>query len=96
MRAADLVRGILKEAGTLVRRSRMTRALDKALGPKLSAHCHIAGFRRGRLIVEVDQGPLFAELSGFRKDQIREAMNDGLDQEKIARIDFRMGGTGHV
>ena len=91
-----MVRGILKEAGTAARRSKMTRALEKALGPELAEQCRITGYRRGRLIVEVEQGPLFAELSGFRGDDIRRVMNEELDNEKIARIDFRMGGTGHV
>jgi hypothetical protein len=54
------------------------------------------GYRRGRLVVEVDCAPLFAELSGFQADQIRQSMNDSLKNVKIAQIVFRMGGTGHV
>jgi hypothetical protein len=54
------------------------------------------GYRGGRLVVEVDQAPLFAELSAFRIDEVRCAMNRELQTVKIAKIVLRMGGTGHV
>ncbi len=94
--AADLVRGILAETGTKVRRLKMTRALERALGSRQAAHCQIMGYRGGRLVVEVDQAPLFAELSAFRIDEVRCAMNRELQTVKIAKIVLRMGGTGHV
>ncbi len=96
IRAADLVRGILKQAGTKVGRLKFARALERTLGAERAIHCHIMGYRGGRLVVEVDQAPLFAELSGFGKDRLRRAMNDYLQTVKIAQIVFRMGGTGHV
>ena len=93
---ADLVRGILAEPGTKVGRLKLTRALERALGPRQAAYCRIMGFRGGRLVVEVDQAPLFAELSAFRIDEVRCAMNRELQTVKIAKIVLRMGGMGHV
>ncbi len=95
-RAADLLRGIVREAGPKSGRLKLTRALESALGGESAKHCQVMGYRRGRLVVEVDCAPLFAELSGFQADQIRQTMNDSLKNVKIAQIVFRMGGTGHV
>lgn len=95
-RVADLVRGIVREAGAKTGRLRLTRALEGALGRKFAVHCQVMGYRHGRLVVEVDHAPLFAELSGFRAEQIRHSMNEALKTVKIAQIVFRMGGTGHV
>lgn len=95
-RAADLVRGIVREAGAKTGRLELNRALRKALGRDSAEQCEVIGYHRGRLVVEVDCAPLFAELSGFRADQIRRSMNETLKTLKIAQIVFRMGGTGHV
>ena len=61
-----------------------------------STHCTVRGFRFFKLVVEVDSSPLYAELSGFRREEIRERMNEILTKRKVASITFRMGGTGHV
>ncbi len=95
-RAADLVREIVREAGPRSGRLKLTRALEDALGEKSAEHCRVMGYRRGRLVVEVDCAPLFAELSGFQADRIRHSMNQTLKNVKIAQIVFRMGGMGHV
>jgi hypothetical protein len=47
-------------------------------------------------VLEVDSAPLFAELSAFRRDEIRLAINQLLPQQPIAQLTFRLGGTGHV
>jgi hypothetical protein len=94
--ASDFLKGILKDVGSKASRARFTAALEHALGPELAEHAHVTGFRGGRLYVEVDSAPLFAEWTGFRQEQIREACNDYLDKEKVAQIVFRMGGTGHA
>ncbi len=95
-RAADLVREIVRQAGPKSGRLKLTRALEGAVGGESARHCRVMGYRRGRLVVEVDCAPLFAELSGFQADQIRHSMNEKLKTEKIAQIVFRLGGTGHV
>lgn len=73
-------------------------ALDQALGERLARHCKVAGFVAGKLWVEVDSAPLFAELRGFRAEELRNAINSHLSGVKlrVAQIVFRMGGTGHV
>ena len=94
--AGDFLRDILKQAGRSKSRSCYNEALDQILSPSLRPHCQIAGFRAGRLVLEVDSAPLFAELSGFRRDEIRLAINHLLPQQPIAQLTFRLGGTGHV
>lgn len=94
--AGDFLRHILQNAGRSKSRSAYNEALDQVLGPVLRPHCHIAGCRAGRLVLEVDSAPLFAELSGFRREEIRLAINQLLPAQPIAQLTFRLGGTGHV
>ena len=92
----DFLRDILKQAGRGKSRKCYNEALDQILTPTLRQHCQIAGLRAGRLVLEVDSAPLFAELAGFRREEIRLAINQLLPQQPIAQLTFRLGGTGHV
>lgn len=94
--AAGFLKDVLKEVGTKASRARFRDALENAVGPEAARHAHVTGFRGGRLYVEVDSAPLFAEWSSFRREEIRESCNQFLSPEKIAEIVFRMGGTGHA
>ena len=94
--AGDLLKGILKELGSTASRTRFAEALEAVLGPELTSHVHVTGFRGGRLYVEVESSPLHAELTGFRREEIRQRCNEILKPEQIGEIVFRMGGTGHV
>jgi Dna[CI] antecedent, DciA len=95
-RVSDLLKGIIRDVKAESSRSDLASALEQVLGPEQSPHCQVTGFRSGKLTVEVDSAPLFAELSGFRRDEIRERMNELLTKKQVAQITFRMGGTGHV
>ena len=95
-RASDLLKGIMRDVRKVAGRSDLTAALLQAVGPTHAGRCRIAGFSSGKLVVEVDSAPLYAELSSFRREEIRQRMNQALNQEQIAQIVFRMGGTGHV
>ncbi|MCA8955054.1 MAG: DUF721 domain-containing protein [Planctomycetes bacterium] len=95
-RAGDLLKGIIREVKAESRRGDLVDALEQVLGEQQSTHCTVRGFRSGKLVVEVDSSPLYAELSGFRREEIRERMNEILTKRKVASITFRMGGTGHV
>ena len=94
--AGDFLRDILRQAGRSKSRSAYNGALDQILEPRLRPHCQIVGCRAGRLVIEVDSAPLFAELSGFRRDEIRLRINQLLPEQPIAQLTFRLGGTGHV
>lgn len=94
--AGDFLRGILKEAGTKKNRSAYGDALDQLLTERIRPHCEIVGCRAGKLVVEVDSAPLFAELSGFRREELRLAINQLVPAQPIAQLTFRLGGTGHV
>ncbi len=94
--AGDFLRGILQNAGRNKSRSAYNDALDTLLDARLRPHCQIVGARAGRLVVEVDSAPLFAELSGFRREELRRAINELVPEQPIAQLTFRQGGTGHV
>ena len=95
-RVSDLLKGIIKEVKAESSRSDLAVALEQVLGPEQSSHCRVTGFRSGKMVVEVDSSPLYAELSGFRRDEIRDRVNELLTKRKVAQVVFRMGGTGHV
>jgi hypothetical protein len=92
----DLLRDIVRQAGQSKARSAWHDALDQILGPQLRPHCQVVGCRAGRLVLEVDSAPLFAELSGFRREEIRLRINQLVPNQPIAQLTFRLGGTGHV
>lgn len=95
-RASDLLRGILAGARPDVNHARIQEALEEVLGSEVCSHCQVVGLRSGKLHLQVDSAPLFAELRGFREEEIRTGLNDRLNHQKIAQVVFRMGGTGHV
>jgi hypothetical protein len=92
----DFLRGILQQAGRSKSRSAYGNALDAILPSPIREHCQVIGCRGGRLVLEVDSAPLFAELSGFRREEIRLRLNELLPEQPIAQLTFRLGGTGHV
>lgn len=92
----DLLRGVLQQAGQQKIWSAYHDALDSILAPELRPHCQVVGCRAGRLVLEVDSAPLFAELSGFRREEIRTRINQLVPNQPIAQLTFRLGGTGHV
>lgn len=94
--AGDFLRDILQQAGRQKARSGYSSALDEILSAAQRPHCQVLGCRAGKLVVEVDSAPLYAELSGFRRDEIRLAINQLLPEQPVAQLTFRLGGTGHV
>jgi len=94
--AADFLRDILQQAGRSKTRSAYNHALDEILTEAQRPHCQIVGCRAGRLVIEVDAAPLFAEFSGFRREELRTRINQLLPEQPIAQLTFRLGGTGHV
>jgi hypothetical protein len=95
-RPSDFLPGILKEFGTRARRAELRSALEQCLTPQQAELCRVTGFRAGRLTVEVDSAPLYAELSSFRTEDLRQQMNELVTKHKIAQIRFRLSGTRHV
>lgn len=91
----DAIQSVLGVARGAAKRSELTRALHTALGEQ-AEFCRVRGLRAGVLTIEVDSAPLYAELRGFRSEDVREAINRALSVAKVAKIRFRMGGTGHV
>jgi hypothetical protein len=94
--AADFLRAILQQAGRSKSRSAYNHALDQILTATLRPHCQVIGCRAGKLVLEVDSAPLFAEMTGFRREEIRLRINQLVPEQPIAELAFRLGGTGHV
>jgi hypothetical protein len=94
-RPADFLGRILRDARSLATRCETEEALASVLGDEAAAHCRIAGMSAGRLVVEVSSAPLYAELRGFRGEEIRLAMNERLQGRKLGHIAFRPGGSRH-
>lgn len=92
----DFLPGILRDLGQERRRRALQEALEHAVGESAAPACRVAGLRGGRLVVEVASAPLFAELRGFRSDEVRQAINTELGRPEVATILFRMGGTTNV
>lgn len=92
----DLLKDIVKQAGSGRSRRVYLDALEQILGPELSPHCQILSCRKGRLVVELDSAPLYAELSGFRREELRNRINELVPDQPIADLAFRLGGTGHA
>ena len=92
-RPSDFLRQIVRDVSASKARGPYARALDEVLAAPQRSHCQVMGFRNGLLTVEVDSAPLFAELSGFRKEELRLRMNEALQRAKVARLQFRLGGT---
>jgi hypothetical protein len=95
-RVGDLLKGIIRETGRRVSRSGAVRALDRLLTEDERQCCQVLSFRAGRLVVEVASAPLYAELSGFRRETLRTRINELLPDQKVAVLQFRLGGTAHV
>ncbi len=95
-RPADLLGGILRQAKTDAGKAPTVRALDEVLGPEVAAHCSVRSERGGRLLIDVDSAPLFAELQSFRREEVRRSVNARLSSAKFADVVFRFKHTGNV
>lgn len=94
--AGDYLRQIVRDVGRSKARGAFATALDEVLDANQREHCQVVGFRDGKLTLEVDSAPLFAELTGFRREELRQRINELVPNQRIAQLQFRLGGTGHV
>ena len=95
-RIGEFVRQIVRTAGRQRTRDAFTEALDRILPEHQRSSCQVIGFRDGKLVIEVGSAPLFAELSGFQRETMRLRINELVPTSKVAQLQFRLGGTGHV
>ncbi len=80
---------ILRTARASAARAGTARVLERILGA-MAQHCRIASERGGRLAIDVDSAAVFAELQGFRREEIRQAINAALQGRKFAELTFRL------
>ena len=94
--AGDLLRQIMQQAGRERGRGAYAAALERILPEAQRVQCRVLGCRDGKLTIEVGSAPLFAELSGFRREDLRLRINELVQDRPVAQLQFRLGGTGHV
>jgi len=94
-KASELFGGILAHARDVAKHGWVEQALSAILGETVASHCRVAGFSGGRLVIDVDSAPLFAELAGFRREEIRNELNERF-AGKFADIAFRLNGKLNV
>ena len=92
----DLLRQVVRQAGRQRAGGAFARALDEILPQSQRGHCYVLGFREGRLTLELDSAPLFAELASFRREELRQRINELVPEQPVAQLQLRLGGTGHV
>ena len=92
----DLLKDIVKQAGSGKLRRVYLDAIEELIGPELAPHCQILSCRKGRLVVQLDSAPLYAEFSGFRREELRIRINELVPDQPIADLTFRLGGTEHA
>jgi hypothetical protein len=89
-RAGDIAAAILHGLRDHAQLGPIRRALAEILPPEQEALCQVAGCRGGRVWIEVESAPLCAELRGFRREELRIALNQRLERTKIAELVFRL------
>jgi len=94
-KASELLGGILAHARDVAKHACTEQALSTILGESVASHCRVAGLSAGRLVIDVDSAPLFAELEGFRREEIRSELNERFEG-KFADIAFRLSGKRNV
>ena len=93
---ADLLGGILREVKAQAATARTSNVLAEVLGEPAASHCKVVSERGGRLLVDVDSAPVFSELQSFRREEIRQALNERLPERKFAQLSFRLHQSRHV
>jgi len=82
----------LDQSGVL-RRKKAGPALaawDEAVGPELSERARAVSFRRGDLLIEVDNTALLSELRGFASEDLRTRADALLEGATIRKLTFKL------
>jgi len=78
-------------------RSRVAGLRDvwrEAVGPEISPHTRLGGFRNGVLFIEVDSSGRLQELSSFYKDEILQKLRQKARGLYIAELKFTLTQRG--
>lgn len=69
---------------------RLADAWERAVGASVAQSTRIAGFRGGRLVVEVDSPAMLQELSGFMRLALLEELRTRPGGREVVDITFRL------
>ena len=91
--ASALSELIAKRGFARVEEHRQYHAAWKAVAaPHFVEHARISRVSRGQMIIEVDNGPLLSELSGFHANGLLKRLQSDYPQLKIKGLKFRLKG----
>jgi predicted nucleic acid-binding Zn ribbon protein len=95
----DLARAIVR--GESSRGARAVRAAgqkwSEVVGPEIAAHTSVLGLERRALRVGVDSSALLAELAGFYRAGLLEALQSGERPLAVTDVRFELdGGTSRI
>ena len=96
-KVGDLLKKYLKQRGIekLLRFRKIYEFWSEAVGEELAAQTRVVALRRNVLTIEVASSPLLAELAGYRKQELLEALRKCLAEAKrkqyIDDLIFKLG-----
>lgn len=67
-------------------------AWETVAGEKMAAHARVSRVTRGQMVVEVDNAPLLAELTGFHAGELLSRLQTEFSELKIKGLKFRLKG----
>lgn len=87
----DILGAVLarRNYGQLTAQMELEKSWRSVAGEQVAKLTTIGPIRRGVLEILVDSAPLLAELEGFRKEELTEAMSAQVTHSKITGIKFR-------
>ncbi len=92
-RLGEVLKRLLKSKRFYQRRKygALVGAWQCTAGEEIAAHCRIAAFEHGRLLVEVDEPILLHELAGFMRSTVLSELQGTPGGEDVAELRFRLG-----
>jgi predicted nucleic acid-binding Zn ribbon protein len=87
----DLLAAVLARRGygNATAQLELERTWKLVAGDRIAKQTRVGSFRRGVLEVLVDSAPLLAELDGFRKEELLQALADRVEHSTISSLRFR-------
>jgi len=91
----DILRGFLRrlEEGGVKKGNAVREAWEKAVGEKTAAHAHPVSFKKGQLMVIVENSAWLYKLTMEKRAIIKEFRENYTGRQTLEEIRFRVGMT---
>ena len=92
MSLGDAINEYLNQSGLGLRRKSIPAidAWNAAVGPEMAAIAQAVSYRRGELIIEVQDSTLLSELRGFAAEDLRTRADALLEGARIRKLTFKL------